>query len=145
MNTHITKGPFEVITVGLGPDEKLLESITEAAKKHDIKHGAVVSGVGTLKRTHLHYVNTSGFPPDNRYYVIDDPVEVGSISGLIVNYEPHLHIDVGCRDNETYIGHLENESIVLYLAEVCILKFNDMKQKRENDPRYNLSLLGPQD
>ena len=120
MNTQLTKGPFEVITIGLGLDEKLLESITEAAKKHDIKHGAVVSGVGTLKRTHLHYVNTNGFPPDNRYYVIDEPVEVGSISGLIVNYEPHLHIDVGCRDKETYMGHLENGSVVLYLAEVCI-------------------------
>jgi predicted DNA-binding protein with PD1-like motif len=63
---------------------------SEAAKKHDIKHGAVVSGVCTLKRTHLHYVNTNGLPPDNRYYVIDEPVEVSSISGLIVNYEPHL-------------------------------------------------------
>lgn len=141
MNTQLTKGPFEVITIGLGPDEKLLESITEAAKKHDIKHGAVVSGVGTLKRTHLHYVNTNGFPPDNRYYVIFEPVEVGSISGLIVNYEPHLHIDVGCRDKETYMGHLENGSVVLYLAEVCILKFDEIKQKRENDPRYNLFLL----
>ena len=144
MNTQISKGPLEVITIGLGPDEKLLESIAEAAKKNNIKHGAVVSGIGTLKQTHLHYVNTNGFPPDNRYYVIDEPVEVGSISGLIVNYEPHLHIDVGCRDNETYIGHLENDSIVLYLAEICILKFNDIKQMREIDPRYDLSLLGPQ-
>ncbi len=141
MNTQLTKGPFEVITIGLGPDEKLLESVAQAARDHDIKHGAVVSGIGTLKRTNLHYVNTNGFPPENRYYVIDEPVEVGSISGLIVNYEPHLHIDVGCRDNEPYIGHLENESIVLYLAELCILKFNDIKQKRENDPKYDLMLL----
>ena len=33
MNTHLSKGPFEVITIGLGPDEKLLESIVLAAKK----------------------------------------------------------------------------------------------------------------
>jgi len=141
MNTHVSKGPFEVITVGLGPDEKLLESITSALKTHNIRHGAVVSGVGTLKRTHLHYVNTSGFPPKNKYYVIEEPVEVTGINGLIVNYEPHLHIAVGCRDQRTYIGHLENDSVILYLAEICILKFNEIYQRRENDPKHNLTLL----
>ena len=144
MNTFHSSGPFEVIVVGLGPDEKLLESIQEAAKKHDIKHGAVVSGIGTLSRTHLHYVNQNAFPPDVGYYVVEEPAEVGSISGLIVDYEPHLHIDIGVRDNETYTGHLEPDSIVLYLAEVCILKFNDVKMKREPDPENNISLLVPE-
>ena len=75
------------------------------------------------------------------YYVVEEPAEVGSISGLIVDYEPHLHIDIGVRDNETYTGHLEPDSIVLYLAEVCILKFNDVAMKREPDPENNISLL----
>ncbi len=143
MNTFHSNGPFEVIIIGLGPNEKLLESIKEAAKKHDIKHGAVISGIGTLKRTHLHYVNENSFPPMSKYYVIEEPVEIGSISGHIVDYEPHLHIDVGCREDETYIGHLEHDSIVLYLAEICILKFNDAGMKREPDPDNNISLLVP--
>ena len=130
-----------MIVVGLGPDEKLLESIQEAAKKYDIKHGAVVSGIGTLRRTHLHYVNQNAFPPDVGYYVIEEPAEVGSISGLIVDYEPHLHIDIGVRDNETYTGHLETDSIVLYLAEICILKYNNIQMKRAVDPENNIGLL----
>jgi len=31
--------------------------------------------------------------------------------------------------------------VVLYLAEVCILKMNHHGMKRELDPRYNLALL----
>lgn len=141
MKTIKSKGPYQAVTIGLEPEEKLLESIKEAIKKHDIRNGAVVSGVGTLKRCNLHYVDTSTFPPVNKFYVIDEPLEIGSISGLIADYEPHLHITVGCRENKAWNGHLENDSVVLYLAEVCILKMNHHGMKRELDPRYNLALL----
>ena len=141
MKTIKSKGPYQAVTIGLEPEEKLLESIKEAIKKHDIRNGAVVSGVGTLKRCNLHYVDTSTFPPVNKFYVLDEPLEIGSISGLIADYEPHLHITVGCRENKAWNGHLENDSVVLYLAEVCILKMNHHGMKRELDPRYNLALL----
>ncbi len=141
MKTIESEGPYQAVTIGLGPEEKLLESIKEAIKRHDIRNGAVVSGVGTLKRCHLHYVDTSTFPPVNKFYVIDEPLEIGSISGLIADYEPHLHITVGCREDRVWNGHLEDDSVVLYLAEVCILKMNHHGMKREMDPRYNLALL----
>ena len=141
MNVNTSKGPFEVITIGLGPDEKLLESVTQAAKDYDIKHGAIISGIGALKRTHIHYANKNEFPGESIYYVIEEPAELGSLSGLIVNYEPHLHIDICVRDTDSYMGHLENDTIVLYLVEICILKFNNMDMKREIDPRSNLRLL----
>ncbi len=57
------------IAIGLGPDERLLESIKEVIKSHGVRDGAVVSGIGTLKRCHMHYVNTKGFPAENRFYV----------------------------------------------------------------------------
>jgi predicted DNA-binding protein with PD1-like motif len=142
MNTITSEGPYQVVTIGLGPEEKLLESIREAIVKHDIKNGAVVSGVGTLKHCHLHYVDTTGFPPVNKFYVINEPLEIGSISGLIVDYEPHLHITVGCREDKAWNGHLENESVVLYLAEICIFKMNHHGMKREIDPKNGLALLG---
>jgi predicted DNA-binding protein with PD1-like motif len=104
MKTIESEGPYQAVTIGLGPEEKLLESIKEAIKRHDIRNGAVVSGVGTLKRC-------------------------------------HLHITVGCREDRAWNGHLEDGSVVLYLAEVCILKMNHHGMKREMDPRYNLALL----
>jgi len=134
-------GPPTVLAVGLGPDEKLLESIKEAVRTHGVRDGAVVSGIGTLKQCHMHYVNTSTFPPENVYYNVEEPVEVGSISGLIADYEPHLHIAIGCKDQRTYIGHLEEGSIVLYLAEVMILKMKDLHLKRDSSNRWGIDLL----
>jgi predicted DNA-binding protein with PD1-like motif len=80
-------------------------------------------------------------PPVVKYYTIDEQAEIGSISGTIVDHEPHLHIDIGIRDKETYIGHLEPDSLVLLLAEVCILKFNDVKMKRLYDDERKIALL----
>jgi len=51
------------------------------------------------------------------------------------------HIAVGCRDQRTYVGHLEDESVVLYLAEVLIMRLDDMGLRREMDPRYDVALL----
>ena len=141
MNTITSEGPYQVVTIGLGPEEKLLESIKEAIAKHDIRNGDIVSGVGTLKHCHLHYVDTTEFPPVNKFYVINEPLEIGSISGLIADYEPHLHITVGRREDKVWNGHLENESVVLYLAEICILKMNHHGMKRELDPKNGLALL----
>ena len=141
MNVIESNGSRGLVVIGLGPGEKLLESIREVVKSCDIRDGAVISGVGTLKRCHMHYVNTSGFPPENRFYAVEESLEIGSISGLIADYEPHLHIAVGCRDQRTYVGHLEDESVVLYLAEVLIMRLDDMGLRREMDPRYDVALL----
>jgi hypothetical protein len=127
--------------IGLGPDELLLESIKEAIGKYDIRNGAVLCGVGTLKRCRLHYVNTSAFPPENKFYTIEEPLEIVSISGLIADYEPHIHISAGCRDNRSWVGHLEDGSVVLYLAEMMVTKMDDLKMKRRTDERYKVSLL----
>jgi len=130
-----------VVAIGLEPGEKLLESINEAIKSNNIRDGVVVSGIGTLKRCHMHYVNTTSFPAENRFYVVDEPLEIGSISGIIANYEAHLHMTVGCRDQRTYSGHLEEGCEILYLAEVLIMKLSDTSLERRIDPRYNVSLL----
>jgi predicted DNA-binding protein with PD1-like motif len=130
-----------LITLGLGPGEKLLESINEAIKTNENRDGVVISGIGTLKRCHMHYVNTTSFPAENRFYVVEEPLEIGSISGIIANYEAHLHMTVGCRDQRTYAGHLEDGCEVLYLAEIVIMKLGDMGLERRIDPLYGVSLL----
>jgi predicted DNA-binding protein with PD1-like motif len=130
-----------LIAIGLGPGEKLLESINDAIRTNNIRDGVVVSGIGTLKRCHMHYVNTTSFPAENRFYVVEEALEIGSISGIIADYEAHLHMTVGCRDQRTYAGHLEEGCEVLYLAEIVVMKLGDMGLKRQIEPRYGVSLL----
>jgi len=134
-----------LIALGLGPGEKLLESINETIKNNEIRDGVVISGIGTLKRCHMHYVNTTSFPAENHFYVVEEPLEIGSISGIIADYEAHLHMTVGCRDQRTYAGHLEEGCEVLYLAEILVMKLRDMRLERRIDPRYGVSLLSARD
>jgi len=136
-----SRGDPAALVVGLGPDEKLLESIKEIVRAHCVRNGAVVSGVGTLKRCNMHYVNTTTFPPENKFYTLVEPLEIASINGLIADYEPHLHIVVGCRDQKTYAGHIEEGCIVLYLVEVMILRTDSLAMKRVTNNRWGIALL----
>jgi len=144
MTTMHHSGPIEVTTIGIKTGEMLLETIKKALKELNIKNGVVVSGIGTLKSCTLHHVENYDFPPSNRFFTIEKPLELSSISGIIADGEPHLHVVVSYADEETYSGHLEDNSEVLYLAEVAILVFNNLKMARYDDEKNAIRLLGPQ-
>jgi hypothetical protein len=143
MNIIKGKGEIEVINLGIEPGEMLLESIIQAIEKYDIQNGTVVSGIGTLKTCNMHYINHTEFPPSDSIYQLEKPLELLSVSGIIADKEPHLHIVVSCKDKEMYGGHLEPESEVAYLAEITILKTNFLPMKRHLDAQRKISLLGP--
>ncbi len=143
MTTMQYAGLIEVVTISIEPGEMLLETIREALKKHSIKNGVAVSGSGILKSYHLHHVKHCDFPSSNRFFTIEKPLELSSISGIIADGEPHLHVVVSYADEETYSGHLEDSSQVLYLAEVTILVFNDLQMARHFDKQRGIRLLGP--
>ena len=136
-------GPTQIIIVALEPGELLLESICEAVRRHDIRNGAVVSGIGTLKTCHMHYITHTDFPPKDKFFKLEKPLELVSVSGLIADGQPHLHIVVSCGEDEVWAGHLEPESEVAYLAEIGILKFNDLEMVRRKDETRGIKLLGP--
>lgn len=134
-------GKTQVVTIGFQPGEMLLEALREAIQAQGIRNGAVISGIGTFKTCRMHYVEDTGFPPKDRIYTLDKPLELLSVNGLIANGEPHLHIAVSCGENEVYGGHLEDGSEVLYLAEIAILVFNEHRLIRELDTERKVKLL----
>ncbi|MDF1513670.1 MAG: DNA-binding protein [Anaerolineae bacterium] len=142
MFTKAYDGPTELVVVGIAPGEMLLETVQAAIEEHDIQNGAVVSGIGTLKICHMHHIVHDGFPPENRYYTIEKPLEVSSISGIIADGQAHLHMTVGYRDEWAVAGHVEPGCEVLYLAELAILKFNGLRLDRHFDAERVISLLG---
>jgi hypothetical protein len=135
-------GAMQVVVVGLEPGELLLESLREVVKERDVRNGVVVSGIGTFKKCRLHYVEGTGFPSENTFITLEKPMELLSVSGVIADGEPHLHVVVSCRRDEVYAGHLEDGSEVAYLAELAILRFNELEMTRRRDGR-GVSLLGP--
>ena len=133
--------PLEMVVVALAPGELLLESVQEAIRKHRLRHGVVVSGIGTLSVCRLHYIQDTDFTPDNRFFTLRKPLELLSVSGIIADGEPHLHVVVSRGRNEVYAGHLEPGSRVAYLAELAILKCNRLELVRRLDPVRKVKLL----
>ena len=113
MFTDSYAGDLEVVVVGIAPGEMLLETIEAAIKEHGVRNGAVVSGIGTLKVARMHHIEHDRFPPDDRIFIVEKPLEVSSISGIIADGKPHLHMTVGFRDEWSIAGHLEPGSEVL--------------------------------
>jgi len=142
MFTKSYGGATEIVVVGIAPGEMLLETVQAAIKEHGVQNGAVVSGIGTLKVCNMHHIVHDGFPPENRYYKIEKPLEVSSISGIIADGEAHLHMTVGYADELALAGHVEPGCEVLYLAELVILKFNGLQLDRHYDAERRISLLG---
>ena len=93
----------------------------------------------------MHHIEHDHFPPDDRMFTVEKPLEVSSISGIIADGKPHLHMTVGYRDEWSIAGHLEPGSEVLYLAEVVILRFDGLALDRHFDPERRVSLLGKKD
>jgi len=143
MKTMEHAGGMKLVVVALAPGDMLLESIREAISTHDIRTGVVVSGVGTLKTCHMHYIEHTDFPPKDRFFRLARPLELVSVAGLIADGEPHLHIVVSCGEKEVWCGHLEPESEVAYLAEIVILKTSGPAMVRVKDEARGIKLLGP--
>jgi len=143
MKTLEHAGAAQVVIVALAPGEMLLEGIREAVAKHDVRSGVVVSGIGTLKTCRLHYIAHTDFPPKDVFFTIARPLELVSVSGIVADSEPHLHVVVSCGQREVWAGHLEPGSEVAYLAEIALLKFNDLAMARQLDAARRIRLLGP--
>ena len=142
MNVIKSDAKTELIVIGLAPGEMLLESIRKAIDENDITDGVVIAGAGTLKNLHMHYVTHTDFPPTDEFVNIEKPLELLSVSGVIADAEPHLHVVVSSKTDGVWAGHLEDKSEVLYLAEVAILKCNDLALARHLDEKRKVKLLG---
>jgi len=131
-----------VFILRLDPDDYLLESIVDLVSEENVKDAVVVSGIGTLDQYRVHLVMTTGFPPENRFeHWRDKPLELASISGVIANGEPHLHVVVS-NSEKAYAGHLEKGCRVLYLAEIVIIELKSMNLNRVPNAKH-ISRLTP--
>jgi predicted DNA-binding protein with PD1-like motif len=141
MNIVTGFGKVQVVTIGLQPGELLLESIETALKEKEIRDGVVISGIGTLKNLRMHYITGIDPPPKDEIVNIERPLELLSVSGIIADGEAHLHVVVSCKQEEMFGGHLEHGSKVAYLAEIAILRCDDLEITRKLDEQRRIKLL----
>ncbi|MEA3399603.1 MAG: PPC domain-containing DNA-binding protein [Armatimonadota bacterium] len=118
------------IVVRLDDGDLLLESLQQVAEDEGLDCAAIVTGFGALKRTHIHVGDWCELPPRNRYVVHEGPMELCQIAGLIADGQVHAHITAS--DAETTLGgHLEPQTIVLYLCEIVLQVLPGLSVTRE--------------
>jgi hypothetical protein len=125
-----------VVIVSLGSGDLLLESIRSVARAASLHTGVLMTGIGSLSAGRIHTVGTNELPPKEVFLDLPGPLEVVSFSGIIANYEPHLHISLMDQAGKCYGGHLEEGCSILTLSEISILRLPDLhliRRKGEGD------------
>jgi len=119
-----------VVVLNLLRGDKLLESIRSVCAEVGIRYGIITSAIGSLQRVHLHRVTSFAETPEDEYIVLEKPMELASLQGLIVEGSPHIHMVVSDVER-TYTGHLEEGTVVLYLAEISIMELEGLPITRK--------------
>jgi len=112
----------------------LLESLAELARKEKIKNAVLVCGIATFDEVKIRMATTVGFPLKYTALHLKEPLELASLDGTIINYEPHVHGVVGNTDR-TWAGHLSDGCRILYLGEVVVQELlgNDLVRKEDGN------------
>jgi predicted DNA-binding protein with PD1-like motif len=131
---HVTMQTFtaeDLVIVRLDPGDLALESIRDAIDDHDVDTGVVLSGIGTFRNLHVHYLHTTDLEdrPRNTFLEREGAWEVNAIQGVIADGEPHLHV-TAFDGEETIAGHLEEGNEINALGEVVIRRVEDLDLER---------------
>jgi len=122
-----------LIFIKMDPNEDIHKNIIEISKKHKIKTGIIISGIGQIKNFTLGYFNQKNtYLPTN----FKKPYELLALSGNIITKQDekllHLHATCSDENKKTIGGHLINAKVNV-TAEIVVLKTNiDITRKKNN-------------
>lgn len=131
MRTFIAEGTGRIIVLNLEPGELLLESIRAELVRLQVRDAVLVSAIGTLSKARYHRITGTDLPPKDEFLVVEAPVELSAVQGLVADGEPHFHM-VFTDFDRTYSGHLEDGCVVAYLAELVLMEIKGARLRREH-------------
>ncbi|MGP4040834.1 PPC domain-containing DNA-binding protein [Gracilibacillus sp. D59] len=125
------KGFGRAIVISLTKGDKLLESIRDQLKEEGIQNAVVFGAVGSMRKLVYHLPTSMGPTSEDKILTIqgNGPVELGSLSGNVIDGEPHLHIVAQDKEGN-YVGHLEEGTEVLFLAEIILAEIEGLNIHR---------------
>ena len=113
-----------IVLARLNPGDDLLLALRQAVAAAGIRHGLVLSGIGSLSRYHVHVVKTMNLPPGDVFFEQDGPFDILVLTGYILDGRVHAHLTVS--DTEKAIGgHLEEGCRVLTFAVVTLAETDE--------------------
>lgn len=119
MKYFIAKETGRTFILRMERGDLLLEKITELCQNEKIHEAVISSGIATFDIVNIQMSNTTGFPMGYDVHNLNEPLELASLDGTIINGEPHIHGVIG-NGNKTWAGHLLNGCRILYLGEIIM-------------------------
>lgn len=119
MKYFIAKETGRTFILRMERGDLLREKITELCQNEKVYEAVISSGIATFDIVNIQMSNTVGFPMDYDVHNLNEPLELASLDGTIINGEPHIHGVIG-NGNKTWAGHLLNGCRILYLGEIVI-------------------------
>jgi len=114
-----------IITVRINPGEDILLGLRQAVKEHSIRNAVVLTGFGSVRKSHFHVVMSNDLPPAESYPKSVQPLDVVTIGGFIIDGRVHAHIDFSDERNG-FGGHLEEGCLALTFIVVALADLGEV-------------------
>ena len=141
MISYVRDGVGRSVIMNLERGDLLLESIRDEIARLGIRDAVITSAIGSLSKVVLHRVTGMEREPVDEFITLENPIELASLQGFVLDGHPHFHMTVSDLE-QTYTGHLEEGTTVLYLVEVSLLEFKNPGLVRVKDEN-NIAKLRP--
>ena len=112
----------------LRPDDDLRSSLLAYCAERKVEAAYVLTCVGSLKQAVIRFADA----PDGT--VLEQPLEILTLSGTLSRYGAHLHIAVADAHGHVSGGHLLEGSLIYTTAEIVLGFVPDTEFRRELDP-----------
>lgn len=146
------KGDLKAVyAIRLEPGEDVMEGLQHFCEEHQICHGVIISGVGSL-------VGCSFFDPEEipgkpglyQYgspIELPCPIELISMNGIICTQDGrpslHIHADFADEQGHAFGGHFKEGNRVLTTVELIIGEFDHINMSRVIDPERGVPVFTP--
>jgi predicted DNA-binding protein with PD1-like motif len=115
-----------IVMVRINPGDDILLGLRQAVKEHAIKNAAILTGFGSVRKSHFHVVMSNNLPPAESYPKSEQPLDVVAIGGLIIDSRVHAHIDFSDERNG-FGGHLEEGCLALTFIVMALADLREVK------------------
>jgi predicted DNA-binding protein with PD1-like motif len=142
------------VPLRLRPGTDVMEGVKHACVHYGIKQGAVLVGIGSLRRLSFQVLAPKPETTLGAGYtdpmIVKGPVEILSLQGVIFQSEEggtllHLHGTFADQHGKVYAGHVvPGENPVLATLDAVVAEIEDVRLIRRMEPEAGLGLYTPE-
>jgi hypothetical protein len=129
MRTIVGQGLGRIVILSFDRGEKLREAVREKLQELGIRNAVLISAIGTLEKARFHRIKNTDRRPEDEIFELSAPIELAAVDGIVADGEPHFHMVFQDLDR-AYAAHLENGSVVCYLAELVLAEIKGVELTR---------------